>query len=219
MINRYKFAREVTRIKIKQILLCVLFESFFCGSAIGANVQWNVFTKADMGHWETGMWIIQYRDAGIGFNGDGSVNLASMFGAYSDWGTYWVYASYGEVLAAFSDYQKEALAADYAFTSNELLGGNNLNSMYDEAGKVYLAFLNYESDGFDGRKYYYGWIELQDKTILSSAYSDVPLIVGTGQVIPEPSSALLLVLGCAGLALRRRRLLFQRHSSAGEDEL
>ena len=158
-----------------------------------------------MGHWETGLWIIQYRDAGIGFNGDGSINLASMFGSYPDWGTYWVYASCGDVLAAFSDYQKDALAADYAFTGSGLHGGSNLTSMYDEAGKVYLAFLNYESDGFDGRKYYYGWIELQDKTILSSAYSDVPLIVGTGHVIPEPSSALLLISGCAVLALRRRR--------------
>ena len=58
-------------------------------------------------------------------------------------------------------------------------------------------------EGLEDPTYYYGWVHLQDRTILESALSEMPLIVGTGQVIPEPSSAVLLLLGFAGLALRR----------------
>lgn len=55
----------------------------------------------------------------------------------------------------------------------------------------------------------YGWVEFgirNDKvTLLNSAIdlSGSPIVVG---VIPEPSSGLLLLLGVAGLALRRKRM-------------
>ena len=190
--------------KLSCYILAVII-SLCAGMSDAATVDWNVFTTADMSHWDPGFWTIECRFARIGFNLDGSPCLAEMFGSPPRWGSYWVYASYGESLADLLDYQLDTLAADYAFTSSELVSGENLNYMYDAEGKVYLAFINYETDGVGGQSYRYGWVELQNNTILSSAYSDMPLIVGTGQVIPEPSSAVLLLLGIAGLALRRQR--------------
>ena len=203
-----------SRLRFSILTLALIAGCLFHRPAIGAEVKWDVFTTADLSHWGTsGLWTIEYRMALIGFNGDGSVNLAEMFGRDPDWGSYWVYASYGDALAELSDYQRNPLAADYAFTGSERIGGNNLYDMFDADGRTYLAFLSYEARGEGERAYFYGWVELQGTTILSSAYSDMPLIVGTDQVIPEPSSALLLLLGCAGLALRRRRGLLKSHSS------
>ena len=80
--------------------------------------------------------------------------------------------------------------------------GHN-SALMDSDGKLYLAII--AKEGRDEPKYYYGWVYLQDKTILESALSEMPLIVGTGQLIPEPSNWVLLLLGFAGLALRRQR--------------
>ena len=204
MKHGYRLAHIESRSTVSLVIAVIIVSGFFCGSALGAEVKWNVFTTADMSHWDPGVWTIEYRYAGIGFYLDGVPCLAEAFGTQSQWGSYWVYANYGDALAILSDYQNVPLAADYAFIGSELVRGNNLNDMRDTAGKVYLAFINYESDGTGGRLYRYGWVELQDNTILSSAYSDMPLIVGTGEVIPEPSSGGLLLLGVAGLALRRK---------------
>ena len=56
---------------------------------------------------------------------------------------------------------------------------------------------------------FYGWVELEvgkeDLNLLGSAFSYSPLIVGGGSAAtPEPSAGTLLILGLAGLALRRR---------------
>ena len=205
MKHGYRRVQRGFRSRVSPAILLMILVGFFCGSTIGATVDWNVFTTADMSHWDNGFWTIEYRYACIGFSLDGNPRLSEMFGSPARWGSYWVYASYGDPLAALSDYQQNTLAADYAFTSSELVSGENLNYMYDAEGKVYLAFINYETHGVEGLRYRYGWVELQNNTILSSAYSDMPLIVGTGQVIPEPSSAMLLLLGISGLSLRRRR--------------
>ena len=127
----------------------------------------------------------------------------SMYSSYGDLVSYWVYASADDTLAGFGDYEALPLAADLAFTSENAISGGNINDHRDSDGKLYLAII--AKEGQDEPKYYYGWVYLQDKTILASALSDMPLIVGTGQVIPEPSSAVLLLLGFAGLALRRRK--------------
>lgn len=114
-----------------------------------------------------------------------------------------MYADAGDSLAAFEDYAALPLAADLAFTSENAISGDNLNTHRDSDGKLYLAII--AKEGQNDPKYYYGWVYLQNKTILESALSEMPLIVGTGQVIPEPSSAILLFVGCAVLVLRRKR--------------
>ena len=59
--------------------------------------------------------------------------------------------------------------------------------------------------------YIYGWVEIsadEDGTLkLVGSAIDIdggPMIVGSGSATPEPSSALLLLVGGALLALRRR---------------
>lgn len=55
---------------------------------------------------------------------------------------------------------------------------------------------------------FYGWVELEagqtELSLLGSAFSYSPLVVGGGLAIPEPSAGLLLLLGLAALSLRRR---------------
>ena len=66
----------------------------------------------------------------------------------------------------------------------------------------YLALIVDDAD-------YYGWlaIDVDGDGVLRLAHSALStepgIVVGA---IPEPSSALLLLFGCAGLALRRRRI-------------
>lgn len=54
----------------------------------------------------------------------------------------------------------------------------------------------------------YGWLKLEASnnrlSVVNSAFSESYIYVG-GELIPEPSSGVLLLLGIAGLALRRRR--------------
>ena len=190
----------LSRLLMARLLAVILFSS----SAFGASVSWDTFEIQDWNDWGKGYWeLVSYGPTGLGFSKDGDVSLG-----FSHWDppyeiSYWVYAAFGDELFDISDFQNKPLAADLCFVNDTAVAGENIDAHRDVDGIVYLAFIEYE--GSPSPVYYYGWVELQGTTILSSAYSDMPLIVGTDQVIPEPSSALLLLLGCAGLALRRRR--------------
>lgn len=79
-------------------------------------------------------------------------------------------------------------------------------------GKMESIYLGYAAQDrcIDPNMQYYGWMELylSSDNVLSIRNSAVDIngssiIVGA---IPEPSSALLLLLGCAGLALKRRKV-------------
>ena len=174
----------------------------FLKEAHSASVWWNAFSVTDFDDWSPGMWSIDSHIGGIVMDSNGDILAeGSMYSSYGDLVSYWVYASAGDTLAGFGDYEAMPLAADLAFTSENVIGGDNINAHRDSDGKLYLAII--AKEGLDEPKYYYGWVYLQDRTILESALSEMPLIVGTGQVIPEPSSAVLLLIGFAGLALRR----------------
>ena len=138
---------------------------------------------------------------------NGDIGAEGSTYSFGNWVSYWAYATAGDALATFEDYESLPLAADLAFTSEDAISGENINTHRDSQGRLYLAII--AKEGAVDPKYYFGWVYLQNKTILSSALSGMPLYVGTGQVIPEPTSALLLLLGCAGLALRRKRALLQ----------
>ena len=173
-------------------------------SAHSASVEWNAFAVTDWDSWWPGLWTIDSSIGGMGINSNGDIVADGSIYSSGDFGSYWVYASAGDYLAGFGDYAALPLAADLAFTSDNAIGGENINAHRDSDGKLYLAII--AKEGQDSPKYHYGWVYLQDKTILSSALSDLPLYVGTGEVIPEPSSGVLLLLGVAGLALGRKRL-------------
>ena len=168
-----------------------------------SSIEWNAFYVTDWDSWSPGLWTIDFPLGGMTIRSNGDIGADSSIYSYGNWVSYWVYASAGDSLAEFADYAALPLAADLAFTSENAISGDNINTHRDSDGKLYLAII--AKEGRDEPKYYYGWVYLQDKTILESALSEMPLIVGTGQLIPEPSNWVLLLLGFAGLALRRQR--------------
>ena len=90
------------------------------------------------------------------------------------------------------------------------MAGSGISLSLHSTETYYLALLGGEN--FDE---YWGWVELQGNqtdglSVVSSALSkDGPLIVGGGLAdpdpTPEPTSGMLIVLGVAGLALRRKQ--------------
>jgi len=103
-------------------------------------------------------------------------------GYFSSKDSYFAYARYGDSGSTHSDYSISV----------------------DMDTSVYLAFRQ-ESGRYDFATY--GWVELAQNAngelnVVSSAWAGYgdSLVVGA---IPEPTSAVLLLLGCAGLLLRR----------------
>ena len=188
---------------LRSVRIGIMLVAFlFLKEAHSSFIEWNAFAVTDWDSWWPGLWTIDSSIGGMGINSNGDIVADGSIYSSGDFGSYWVYASAGDSLAGFGDYAALPLAADLAFTSDNAIGGENINAHRDSDGKLYLAII--AKEGQDDPKYHYGWVCLQDKTILASALSDFPLYVGTGEVIPEPSSALLLLFGFAGLALRRR---------------
>lgn len=97
---------------------------------------------------------------------------------------------------------------------------NSLGDSIDvyNGDRFYLALIGYWYEDIDSSidplpipdlADFYGWVELEAKqkelSIIGSAFSYGPLVVGGGSAaIPEPSAGVLLLLGLAWLALRRR---------------
>ena len=203
MEREFAMSADFSMRNVRAVVMLVAV--LFLKETHSASVEWNTFYVTDWDSWWPGSWTIDSSLGGMAINSNGDIDAGSSIYSAGDWVSYWVYASAGDCLARFGDYAALPLAADLAFTSENAISGDNINAHRDSDGKLYLAIIGKE--GQDDPKYYYGWVHLQDKTILESALSEMPLIVGTGQVIPEPSSAGLLILGIAGLALRRKSIL------------
>lgn len=177
--------------------------AFHIGYCQSANVLWNTFMVEDFSSWVDGAWILcssaPYAP-GVGFLADGSVWVGGSFNADAG-GSYWVHSSYGDELATIDDYLTRTMIADVNYTSDEVVAGTGVS------GHEYLAIIGHTSTTYNPHsavETYYGWVELNGNTIVSSAItSDGPLRVGTGDVIPEPTAGFLLLVGLAGLALRR----------------
>ena len=87
-------------------------------------------------------------------------------------------------------------------------GGNEVVHIRGEEN-FYMAFVL--GDGYDSR-YAYGWMNIGvdargNLSLLGSAIDldGGPMIVGGGSASPEPSGAVLLLLGAGMLGLRRQR--------------
>ena len=203
---------------------------FFSQAAFSASVMWNVFTSGEvtvLGEKSKGITIsASYKEstpeigilyltdaAGsiIGINGKGDQNIG--------WNAaIWVDAMEGDILSKSYFECLHSVLSD-SYSHHELYGDRlSPNATSDSIdvtnpSTVYLALLGNDMQIADPSNMsfefvdYYGWIELSvsgtEVTLVSSAISDSPLIVGGG-LIPEPSGGLLLILGVAMLALKRK---------------
>jgi len=175
-----------------------------CSHVQAADVLWNTFSVDDFDVWKEGAWLLgshlPYAPS-VGFNADGTVWVDGCFN-YDAGGAYWVHSYFGDELYSFDDYFKRTLLADVNYTGNAVIVGDGVST------HEYLAIIGITSNEYNPEtkiETYYGWVELDGKTVVSSAITAAgPLRVGTGEVIPEPTAAMLLLLGLAGLALRRR---------------
>ena len=195
--------------------------------AHGSGVQWGCFTIADV-DWGGGGYSLQYTlgyspypEAGYTVT-KGTLNKRTLtfVPEYSNCGdnaTFWATAVANTILDA--DWADQATPLmDLGYTKDYTSGGTvTLNS----SQSAYIAFVGKSLWMEDGQSdYYTGWIQIKNNKgeieIVSSALAiGSALAVGTGDTYafsktplptPEPTSGLLLLVGAAGLALRRRKL-------------
>ena len=168
--------------------------------AMGATVIWDAFEQAENDFYYYGgptpeiNFAVQERYSYILAKHEGPLNAANPR-------AYWVSAEKGDIVNddyLFSDLGR--LVLDAYYTDSTELQSYTVAAMKDST--FYLALIVDDAD-------YYGWlaIDVDGDGVLRLAHSALStepgIVVGA---IPEPSSALLLLFGCAGLALRRRRI-------------
>jgi len=95
-----------------------------------------------------------------------------------------------------------------------LTSGDGANSDFTSGTSYKLAYLVFDKDATDGKDYFYvsstatgkAWSTGEEKALATAASWTTGSAAGTWtQVAPEPTSGLLLLIGMAGLALKRKR--------------
>ena len=177
------------------LFTCVLTEL----PVMGATVIWDAFEQAGNGFYYYGgptpeiNFSVELYPSVIVANAEGPVNAANPR-------SYWVEASAGDAVNdvyLFSDTAR--FVFDVYYTNPSEIRGFSVAAM--KGSTFYLALVVDDAD-------YYGWLAIDVDSegalhLAHSALSTEPgIVVGA---IPEPSSAVLLLLGIAGLALRRRK--------------
>ena len=181
-------------------ILLELIVAFLAGlPAAGATVIWDAFEQSGNDFYYYGgptpeiNFSVELYPSVIVANAEGPVNAANPR-------SYWVEASAGDVVNdgyLFSDTAR--FVFDVYYTNPSEIRGFSVAAMKDST--FYLALIVDDAD-------YYGWLAIDvdssgELHLAHSALSTEPgIVVGA---IPEPSSGVLLMLGFAGLALRRQR--------------
>jgi hypothetical protein len=185
--------------------------AFACLSlrVFAANVVWgSAFLVAEDGHWDDPMHDklegmgSPYLQMNLAFVG-GSIVLTAIPDSNLENANTFLLANKGDIVNAkyMEDHDDFFAYAEYG----EWGGGQtrtDYSLAFNPGDNYYLAFREERSDSVT-----YGWVQLgytydNNLAILASAWDKDgdSIVVGA---IPEPSSALLLLLGFAGLALRR----------------
>ena len=164
----------------------------------GATVIWDAFEQWGNSFYYYGgptpeiNFSVELYPSVIFANAEGPVNAANPR-------SYWVEASVGDVVNdgyLFSDTAR--FVFDVYYTNPLEIRGFSVAAL--KGSTFYLALIVDDAD-------YYGWLAIDVDSsgglhLAHSALSTEPgIVVGA---IPEPSSAVLLLLGFAGLALRRK---------------
>lgn len=197
---------------------------------IAANVAWNkinvsstIVTSRETGEEGNGL-VLEWRTGDSDFPWQASFSIGihaeksglRLFVSPGWWTQWLIDASYWSVATAGA-----AITEDYVRNGTLFYdgwNGPNNGERYGDSlpikgrNSIYLAFIAPTYDGSGDTLY--GWVELGDHThdyelqLYGSAFSNTPLYVGGGAVpvsdVPEPSSAMLLLLGASCLALRRK---------------
>ena len=206
------------------ILCCVLF---FASCAGAAGVSWGVFSVADYnwgaGDATSGHSICYYDngsenhgitpEAGFTISKKNAILWELTFTAnYSNAGanaTFWAKAAAGTILTwDWMNSQKPLLDMGLGEYSSE----GTLTLLNNKS--AYIAVFGDSWNPDPAERYYTGWVEIRNVNgeivIDSSALSFSSLRVGSGETfdglnaIPEPSSALLMLIGLGLLGLRRK---------------
>ena len=190
-------------------------------NAVSANVEWNRMKSVDAEVWDSGpIWgIWGYSEKNLSVMPVIMVTIDemtnSLCGSEKMGGdTIWVRQMSQGDLISYETMHSPGLTYFY-HKEDETRGTSDYSIPYRESeDPVYLAFSelvwNYEGKEPD-RYLVYGWVEVSwgyEPTVLASAWDvDGGAMYVGGGAVPEPTGAMLALVGMALLALRRKRWL------------
>ena len=203
------------------VVLSVLFAGLSVSSAQAATVIWGTgtieqITTDSFGGYQWTFWAEDQKHVScpnffFTRSTSGMVSITSANFAWAACSSAFAAMSEGDVVDAVS------MASGNLFS--DPYGMVNGNKVYEETIPIgmngkYLGFVTdvYLDDGSGDVRPGYGWVKIgysNGQIVVEAAAIDLdggPMIVGGGAFIPEPSSALLLLVGGAVLGLRRRRV-------------
>ena len=204
---------------MRKILLCSFAMFFAQGYTTAAEVSWNLFSarvfEDSYFDWR-GVRMYYYGDIqpeiSLIYNFSDGMLSSIKFGGVVNVGVnavIWIDAEREDLLS--DDYFRSHFASgDRVYSDNYYTDEWTMTDYTREVSEGETLYIAFEGLGLTDKSYY-GWLELlvedDGLSLVTSAltYSQ-GLIVGTGDfaAIPEPSAGILLLLGLAGLTLRRR---------------
>ena len=180
-------------------ILLLVFAFLSAPNLFGAAIIWDAFEQFENNFYyyggptpEIGFSVLETTTYVIA-TADGPINTANPR-------AYWVRADKGDIVNDSLLGSGEMVLDAYYSDLAEIKHGN-VTAMKDST--FYLALIVDDAE-------YYGWLAIDvDKngklTLSHSVLSDTECILVVGAV-PEPSAGMLLLLGIAGLVLRRTRI-------------